>query len=97
MDNSDLFEIKTQAFVIRIWLEDSLRWRGHITHVPSGERRYIEDMSEIDDFIWPYLEKMGVQHKTLEQLYSLLRRKFSRRSIKGRSTHGSEKTGGAGK
>ena len=97
MDNPDLYEIKTQAFVIRIWLEDSLRWRGHITHVPSGERRYIEDLSEIDDFIWPYLEKMGVQHKTIEQTFQPVAAQIPRRSMKGRSTQGSEKTGGAGK
>jgi hypothetical protein len=95
MDNIELYEFKTHAFVIRIWLEDNLRWRGHITHVPSGERTYIEDLSEIDDFIWPYLEKMGVQRKTLDQLYSLLKRRRSRRALRGRSRHDSEKYGGA--
>lgn len=59
----DLFESATHSFVIKIWLEDGdqLRWRGHITHVPSGERRYVEDMGEIRDFILPYLEQMGVK------------------------------------
>ncbi len=59
----DLFESATHSFVIKIWLEDGdqPQWRGHITHVPSGERRYVEDMSEITDFIMPYMEQMGVK------------------------------------
>jgi len=59
----DLFESKTHSFIIKIWLEDDDRdkWRGHITHVPSGVRRYLEDVSEITNFIMPYLEQMGVE------------------------------------
>jgi len=59
----DLFESETHSFIIKIWLEDDgrTRWRGHITHVPDGERRYLEDLGEISRFIRPYLEKMGVE------------------------------------
>ena len=96
MDNAELYEFKTHAFVIKIWLEDSLRWRGHITHVPTGERRYIEDLGEIDDFIWPYLEKMGIQRKILEKLYSLLRHRRIRRLVKDGTRNGMDTNGGAG-
>ena len=67
-ENSDLdmFEANTHPFVVKVWLEETAaeagraRWRGHITHVPSGERRYVEDLEEIDVFIASYLEEMGV-------------------------------------
>lgn len=77
-DNVELYEFNTHAFVVKIWLEEGLRWRGHITHIPSGERRYIQDLGEIDDFILPYLEKMGIQPKALERLCRWLRRKRPR-------------------
>lgn len=59
----DLFESITHSFIIKIWLEDGdqPKWRGHITYVPSGERRYLENMGEITNFIMPYLEQMGVK------------------------------------
>lgn len=59
----DLFESETHSFIIKIWLEDDgrKRWRGHITHVPDGERRHFENLSEISRFIQPFLEKMGIE------------------------------------
>jgi hypothetical protein len=62
-----LSEFDTLPFVINIWLEDTgleggrVTWRGHITHVPSGERRYLQDLDVITAFIAPYLEGMGVK------------------------------------
>lgn len=50
------------SFVVRLWREfysaesDRVIWRGHITHVASGERRYIQDLLEIPPFIAAYLE-----------------------------------------
>lgn len=57
----DAHETRTHAFVIRMWSErteeeDVITWRGHITHVLSGKRRYIQELSTIGDFITPYLE-----------------------------------------
>jgi hypothetical protein len=58
-------ESRTHSFIIKIWLEEEVDesgralWRGHITHVPGGERQYIQDLSAIPPFIQPYLEKMG--------------------------------------
>ena len=60
-------ESHTQSFIVKIWLEETLEedgratWRGHITHVPGGERRYLKQLSDIVAFILPYLDKMGVR------------------------------------
>jgi hypothetical protein len=63
----DLIDLKTHSFVIKIWIEGSSEgypptsWRGHITHVPSGERRYLKDLDGIKVFIAPYLRSVGVE------------------------------------
>ena len=63
----DSIETTCHPFVVRIWLEDSAgearqaTWRGHITHVPSGERRYLHSLDDITSFVAPYLEGMGIQ------------------------------------
>ena len=60
-------EATSHPFVIRIWLEDSAEearratWRGHITHVPSGERRYLHDLDDMAAFVAPYLESMDIK------------------------------------
>ena len=60
-------EPSTHSFIVKIWLEETarearrVRWRGHITHVPGGERRYLQDLAGVNDFIAPYLEEMGVR------------------------------------
>jgi hypothetical protein len=57
----DVREGATLSFIIRIWIEETstetgnVRWRGHITHVPSGKRRYLQDLPEIIAFIAPYV------------------------------------------
>lgn len=61
------YEASPQSFIIKIWLEETTEeagqtiWRGHITHVPSGERRYVQALDEVPAFIGPYLEAMGVK------------------------------------
>lgn len=63
----DEIESAAQSFIVRVWIEERAQeggcgtWRGHITHVPSGERRYLKNLEEIEDFISPYLESMGVK------------------------------------
>jgi hypothetical protein len=63
-----------QSFVIKVWLESGAeesggaRWRGHITHVSSGERRYMEDLDEIAAFVDSYLRSMGVRHDWLTKI-----------------------------
>jgi len=63
----NVFEIDTHSFIVRIWLEETaeeagrVTWRGHITHVPSGERRYFEELDGMAQFIIPYLRELGVK------------------------------------
>ncbi|HRX02468.1 MAG: hypothetical protein KDI07_13050 [Anaerolineae bacterium] len=58
---------ESHSFIVKIWLEESVEeadeaaWRGHITHVPSQERRYLNTLDDIIDFVGPYLERLGVK------------------------------------
>lgn len=60
-------EVNPHSFIIKIWLEETEEesgravWRGHITHVPSGERRYVQRLEDIPAFIAYYLKQMGVK------------------------------------
>ena len=62
-------EIDNHSFVIRIWLEEPAEetgqelWRGHITHVVSGNRAYFQDLDGIISFLIPYLGQMGVRNE----------------------------------
>ena len=57
-------ETDSHSFIIRIWLEETAEdgkpavWRGHITHVPSGHRRYLQELGSLVGFIAPYLAEM---------------------------------------
>ena len=69
-------EANTHSFIVKIWLDDNSRrinqvtWRGHITHIPSGERHFITDLNEIQRYISPYLESMGVKRGLSARLRS---------------------------
>lgn len=58
---------ESHSFIVKVWLEEPLEdaghatWRGHITHVPSQQRRYLHALDDIIDFVGPYLERMGVR------------------------------------
>jgi len=60
-------ESESQSFIVKVWVEERAVggsrgvWRGHITHVPSGKRRYLKNLDEIGDVIAPYLEALGVK------------------------------------
>ncbi len=64
---ADSIEPNTHSFIVKIWLEETVeedgvaRWRGHITHVPGGERRYVEDLCDVTAFLASYLESMKVR------------------------------------
>ena len=55
-----------QSFIIRIWVEeqaeshDAKGWRGHITHVPTGKKHYLNGLDDISSFMRPYLTAMGI-------------------------------------
>lgn len=54
-------ETSVHSFMIRLWQEEAQvssqldHWRGHITHIPGNQRRYIEDLDAIKDFIESHL------------------------------------------
>jgi len=60
-------EFNVHSFIVKVWLEEEATnnsdtvWHGHISHVPSGEKRYLKNLDEIALFIQPYLEAMGVR------------------------------------
>jgi hypothetical protein len=62
----DLSELPVYSFIVKVWLEETEQetgrtvWRGYITHVGSGKRRYVEDLDGIVDFIVSYLADIGV-------------------------------------
>ena len=76
----DQLEPDTQSFIVKIWVEESAEdtsrgmWHGHITHIPSRQRRYLKDLSEIQDFIAPHLEEMGVKLDKRRRLKGWLKR-----------------------
>ena len=53
------------SFIVKLWLEEIVEgtgqmiWRGHITHVPSGDRRYLTTIDEIPGLIAPFLAEIG--------------------------------------
>jgi hypothetical protein len=63
----ELLESTSQSFIVKVWIEDSPEtsypgvWHGHVTHVPGGERYYVNNLDELPDLIAPYLEAMGVK------------------------------------
>jgi hypothetical protein len=60
-------EFNVHSFIVKVWLEEDATknsrtiWRGHITHVPSGVRRYLKNLGDIAVFIEPYLKAMGIR------------------------------------
>ena len=62
-----MLDTTPHSFIVKVWIEETAQeagratWRGHITHVPGGERRYLENLQDIPTFVQPYLEAMGVQ------------------------------------
>jgi len=78
---ADSFESVTHSFVVKIWLEDGdqTRWRGHITHIPDGERRYVEELADVIDFIAPYVEGMKVGNLRLVRKWLSARRRIRKK------------------
>lgn len=67
---------RTHSFLIRIWREadKDFTWRGHITHVPSGEKQYFEDLEGISAFILPYLEMIDMNLSMYQRFKQWLKR-----------------------
>ena len=62
-----LFESTTHSFIVKVWLEEQAEeanpaiWRGHITHVLSGNRQYIDSIEDVLGFMAPYFQEMGAK------------------------------------
>lgn len=54
-------ESKVHSFIVKLWLDDAEQrkgkggWHGYVTHVPSGERRYLKELQDIVFFIRSYV------------------------------------------
>lgn len=65
--DNDLPEVNLQSFVVKIWVEETgdsdntAPWRGSITHVGSGERRYVKSLDEITRYFKVYLRGIGIE------------------------------------
>ena len=76
----DLGDPNTHSFIVKIWIdrtpgaEQAAAWRGHITHVPSGQRRYLKELGEIERFILPYLQVLGIEMGPLQRAKRWLKR-----------------------
>jgi hypothetical protein len=73
---------QSQSFVVKVWIEEpalasrSATWRGHITHVPSGDRQYFSDLGAIVAFISPRLTALGVDFAFRRRLWRLFTARF---------------------
>lgn len=60
-------DLMSHSFIIKIWQEETAQesgkvsWRGHITHVISRKRRYIQSLDDIGSFINLCLKEMGAE------------------------------------
>ena len=60
-------ELKVHSFIVKVWLEDAdhetktVAWHGYITHVPSGERRYLADLGDIQRFVRGYVAEISTE------------------------------------
>ena len=67
-DVMDVSENAVHSFIIRLWCEEKECdaplgiWRGHLTHVPSRQRCYIQNLDEIVTIIMEYLRDPDGQH-----------------------------------
>jgi hypothetical protein len=63
--SSEQHEFGRHSFVIKLWLEEGKdsagheKWRGHITYVYSEERRFVERLAGITEFIERHLAAAG--------------------------------------
>jgi len=76
----DLSESTLHSFIIKLWLEadgeksEANIWRGYITHVPTGDRRYLKNLSDITDFVQEYLDDTPGRTDSLSRARNWLKR-----------------------
>ncbi len=62
-DHANFIETHTHSFVVKIWLEEETpprTWRGHITHVSSGERSHVNQLGQMTAYFAHYLAELGI-------------------------------------
>lgn len=70
-----LEETLAHTFITKLWVEEVADdsglplWRGHITHVPSGQRYPVRELKDITSFIQAFLG--DVNHRTSSRLSRL--------------------------
>jgi hypothetical protein len=47
------------SFVVRIWWETGLRWRGWVQHAGSQETTYVQSLAELLAFIQAWTGELG--------------------------------------
>ena len=71
--STDQLELERHSFIIKIWFEEvgaaasQKKWRGHITHVGTGERRYVEGLRDISSFVQGHLAALGAEPNPPEE------------------------------
>jgi hypothetical protein len=55
-----VYEVCNLAFILRLWLENSSDddqvVRGSLTHIPSGDKRYFQDLEVLLEVLRRYLQ-----------------------------------------
>jgi hypothetical protein len=80
-----VLDVSGESFVVKVWVEDppaaaeAAHWRGHVTHVNSGERRYVQRLDDIPLIIMPHLQDVGVRFGTVWRLRQWLFERSRRR------------------
>jgi hypothetical protein len=77
MDPPDASAHPSQSFVVRIWIEESRAgrsptWRGHVTHVQSGQRRSVDSLGGISRIIATHIAAMGAPARGYERMWRFL-------------------------
>ena len=68
-------EPNTHSFILKLWLDDQASnphkaiWRGHITHIASGERHHFDSFRDIVALLAPYLEQMDIKLSLFWRVY----------------------------
>ena len=66
-DQHQFIEPDTHSFVVKLWLDppegepEDTRWQGEITHVASGQRYRFGRLRELDHFLRPFLDTLGIK------------------------------------
>lgn len=75
----DFAESTPHSFIVKLWLEDEGKgghkvWRGYITHVPTGARRYLKSLTDVTDFIREYLDGNDARDRSTSRARNWLKR-----------------------